>query len=68
MLEVGDLVRYADAWSEAIGIVVEHHHSGSDTRWLIRWLSSSDNDHSDGVWLSQDWFNRHCDKLEVLCK
>jgi hypothetical protein len=68
MLEVGDLVRYADAWHEAIGIVVDrrHSHSGSENRWLIRWLASPDNDHSEGVWLSQDWFNRHCDKLEVL--
>ena len=63
MLEVGDLVRYTDAWSEAIGIVAEHHRSGSENRWFIRWFDN----HSEGVWLSQDWFDRHCEKLEVLC-
>ena len=68
MLEVGDLVRYADAWHSAIGIVVEHCGADPNPRWLIRWLHSSDNDHSEAVWVSQDWFSRHCDKLEVLCK
>jgi len=66
MLEVGDLVRYTDAWHEAIGIVVEYYANDPDRRWLVRWLYSSDNDHSEAVWVSQDWFKRHCDKLEVL--